>query len=403
MLVFRFAISIVVSLSVLLTACGSDAGDMGDRANGSPTATSGNVETTATRPEPSPTAPNEASPTARQPATTVPSTGEPYELVASWGEPALLVEPADLAVMPDGRLIVADRMRGRLVLLDDDGTPAEWWDVGSGRGLVAVDGDGAIYAPSGTGPGLVKYDAGGNVLATLDPNGSYNLSDIAADGDGYVYFASGESRSGSSTPPPFRGIYVFDPSGERVAVWAAPLAYHPHAVTVTPDGTIYVSAIVKDDDQSLPDDDVLIRIERDTYDPNDWIESHVALPAEMMIGALAVTPDGGLYVLQEHMQDPGVTTTVSILRLDQTGEVTAESAIDGATLAPYSSANGIAAAPDGGLYLADERNHRVLKLNAAGNVQAEYRGGGPRTLSVPTAIEIGTDGQVYVVRSEERR
>jgi sugar lactone lactonase YvrE len=405
-LMFRFALPLFVSLALLLAACGSD-DSAADGESASPTASA--VEATATSQSNTPTATTEASPTSIATASSTTSPSEsptkppaaeadaPYQLVATWGEPALLVQPADVAAHPDGGLIVADRMRGRLVQIDPDGSATKLWDGLSGRGQVAVDGNGVIYAQSNREHGLVKLDANGKRLGTLEfVTSTFHLSDIAAGPDGYAYAISGESRSGTSTPPPLRGVFVFDPASERVAEWAAPLAYHPHAIAVGPDGTVYVSAIVKDADQSVPDDDVLIRFERDAYHPNDWIESQIETPRQMMIGALTVAPDGTLYILQETIQPTDEPPTPALLRLNPTGEVTAEWTIDDFSRLPYASANGIAAS-DGSVYVADEYNHRVLKLDGEGNVQNEYRGGGPGTLSVPTGIEVGPDGHVYVV------
>ncbi|HEX5165375.1 MAG TPA: NHL repeat-containing protein [Thermomicrobiales bacterium] len=392
----RLSLTVAVTLALLLAACGSD--DNGsDGADASPTTASATA--TASEPGASPTATDAASPVASPTTspTTAAGTEAPYELVATWGEPALLAQPFDVAVTPDGGLVVANLLYGRLVFLDADGKPTNTWDIDI-FSQVAVDGAGNIYVRDSRSRGLTKYDSAGNELATLELGTEqlqFSLNDMAASEDGYLYATSGEGRSSSSTPSPYRGVYVFEPAGERIAEWAAPLAYHPQAVTVGPDGVVYVSAVEKDAEH-MPVRDVLIRIDPDSYSPNDWLDSQIALPEGTIIDALAATPSGELYALRESDPNRGNPTPTTIIRMDTTGTVLAEWTVDDVDGSGLPGATGIAAAPGGGVYLTDGLNHRVLKLDPDGNLLVEYGEPNPATISIPTGIMVGADGTVYV-------
>jgi sugar lactone lactonase YvrE len=396
----RLSLTVAVILALLLAACGSDS-DEPDQAGASPTTASptaaASATATATQPPASPTTPATASPAA-SPSATVANSNAPYELVATWGEPALLVQPIDVAVTPDGGFVVANMIYGKLIFFDGQGNPTDTWDINYARGVVAVDGSGNVYAPSDHSPGLTKFDPAGDEVATLelgDEQLRFSLNDIAASQDGYLYASSGDGRSGSSSPGPFRGVYVFEPAGDRIAEWAAPLAYHPQAVAVGPDGVVYVSAVEKNADHR-PVRDVLVRIERDSYNPNDWIESQIALPEGMIIDALAVAPNGELYLLQESDLNGGQPTPVTMARINTTGAVLAEWTLDDSGALGIPTATGIATAPDNGVYLTDTLNNRILKLSPNGAVLAAYGSAEPNIVSIPTGITVGPDGTIYV-------
>ena len=130
---------------------------------------------------------------------------------------------------------------------------------------------------------------------------------------------------------------------------------------------------------------------------------------------LAVAPDGTLYIADPNVHrirrvgTDGIITTVA-------GTGVAGFAGDGglATQAKLADPIGVALTPDGALYISDEGNHRVRRVGtdgiittAAGIAQFGFGGdGGPAplaALSNPEGIAAGPDGSIYVTDNNRVR
>lgn len=141
----------------------------------------------------------------------------------------------------------------------------------------------------------------------------------------------------------------------------------------------------------------------DSADPAVNTSAFARRPVQISVG-----PDGRMY-----FADPGESR---IYRMGLDGSVFAIAGTgsfgfsgDGgpATAARLFSAQGVALAADGSLYVADSQNHRIRHITPAGIIQtlagngiAGYSGdGGPAlqaSLSAPAQLAVGVDGTVYV-------
>lgn len=127
-----------------------------------------------------------------------PLTGAPDGTAAA---PPGAWDPADLGVLPDGRILVSDRSAGRLRLFDRRGCPLASW---SG----ATDDEPALAAPGALAVGLdgriFVVEEGRSAIAVLDPQGrivertedsellagDFDTGSIAVDADGTLWIST---------------------------------------------------------------------------------------------------------------------------------------------------------------------------------------------------------------------
>jgi sugar lactone lactonase YvrE len=380
-------------VAAVLVACGGTGADDGPTPRPTGTSTRLGFPTAA------------ASPPATEIQASDPGASGTYELVETWGDPTALVAPADVAVMADGRVAVADARTSAIVVL----TPAadlERRIVTGVAGLtVAVDAEGNLYgatsatSDSGTTYSIARWSSAGEQtgafeLMTVGERASSPTLiavDLAVDSQGYLYVLSGVERGTGMQPEPFSGVVVFDPAGARVAELEAPAGYAPQAIAVGPDDSIYVSTA------RSPGDDQVVVFGRERYAPSDWTDSVVAMPEPVRLDALAVGQDGTLFGLEIATHDPSGADETAVVAFDQqTGDLT-RWPVDAHDRDVQTGTAGIAVAPNGSVYVADPAGHRILQLDGDGTLIAEPGAPTEGQLVLPVTIVAGFDGSLAVV------
>lgn len=84
---------------------------------------------------------------------------------------------------------------------------------------------------------------------------------------------------------------------------------------------------------------------------------------------------------------------------------------EGTAAGQFQAPRGLAVGPDGSIYVADSRNHRIQKLNAAGDLiltwgtlgSIETNSAQPGTFNEPWDVAVGPDGSVYVADTWNHR
>jgi len=271
--------------------------------------------------------------------------------------PAGVARPIAVAVASDGRLAIADRDGGRVVVLSPDGettiaaTLASPISVGFDRvGTLFVGDDYSLYRLESNRP-----------PARVAGNGTRGFS-----GDG-----------GPATLAALGGPtgFAFEPSGGLVIS-----EYDGHVRRVRPDGTI--ETIAGNGTEGFAGDGGPAR------------NALIAAPHD-----IETLDDGSLILADSH--------NGRIRRVDPGGTIT--------TMASgFSAPVSVAAAPDGTIVVADAGQNRIFRLSSSGGrtvvagtgVPGSTGDGGPAaraTLNVPSGVAVARDGTLYVSEFEGRR
>ncbi len=278
-----------------------------------------------------------------------------FEREITGGE-APLVQPAGMALSEDGRLFVVDEANDNVRVFDAEGEPiATWGESGGGPGdfLFSLAGWGDLaIAPDGR---IVVLDPARNEIQEFTPSGSWlrtwgglgsgpgqflDPNSIAIDHDGLVYVTDYTNHR----------VQVFDESGKFRAEWngatggGTPLA-GPTDVAIGVDGMVWVT------------DDILHRVFGFRPDGTVAVSfGGIGEEAGELHGpwGIAVDADGSLYVA-EHGSD-----RIQVFAPD--GTSLAIFSAPGSEPGQFPKPTYIAFGPDGSLYVADEGNHRLQEF-----------------------------------------
>jgi streptogramin lyase len=169
---------------------------------------------------------------------------------------------------------------------------------------------------------------------------------------------------------------AFAPLGTPRVRWLASTDGEPRAVTVQPDGDVFLSNVTSRQIQQVVGQG----------------QDLVSLPAAVSVPTdLEIGPDGSLWALDALLGE--------VVRLDQDGAV--EQALPTSQLGLYRP-RGLGIAPDGTILIADTGGSRIVRLTSEGK-RIDVIGpevGGPERIRQPTDVAVGPDGQIFVVNGE---
>jgi RHS repeat-associated protein len=319
------------------------------------------------------------------------------------GEPATaanLVAPADAVVGPDGALYIADRGYQRVRRVDangvittvagtgaagfsGDGGPAALAQLHDPAGLAfgpdgslyiadslnhrirRLDRSGMISTVAGTGtPGFNESEGAATLMQLSTPTG------LAAGPGGELYIADSGNHLIRQITPDGRLIIVAGNrsggySGDNGPAKDARLNY-PTAVTVARDGSFYIADRNNHRVRKVAIDGRIFTmagngVEGTGGDGEQAIQASLAFPAK-----IALAGDDTLYIADQNNHrvrkvDPGGYIT-TVAGGDSSG---ADGDGGPAVLARLNFPQGVTLAPDGDLYVVDTGNHRVRKIERA--------------------------------------
>ena len=255
--------------------------------------------------------------------------------------PAEVEEPFAVAVAPDGRVAVADRAAGRVVLIGDGGATVAASGLTSPIS-VGFDTQGRLHVGDETS--IYRVDSG--ALVRVAGNGARGYS-----GDGGP---AAQAALGAPTG------FAFDTAGRMFIA-----EYDGRIRVVGTDGRI--ATIAGNGTEGL------------SGDGGPALNAVVAAPHD-----LELLPDGTVIVADSH--------NFRIRRIDTGGTIT--------TLASgFQAPVGVAAAADGTLLVADAGARSVYRLSANGATRTVVAG----PLDVPNGVAVAPDGTIYVTEFEGRR
>ena len=310
-------------------------------------------------------------------------------LNAGDGAKGYLNNPDGIAAAPDGSFYLADRENNRIRKLAPDGTVS----TVAGTGRMGYSGDGGPATEAKLNRPLA----------------------VAAAPDGSVYFSDSYNNrvrridpSGLITTVAGTGVQGF--SGEDGPASETQLS-NPVGVALDPDGNLYIADVGNNRVRRVGTDGIIGTIAGGgTTSPGTGgpaTEASLNQPRSLAVGA-----DGGVYFTE---QSGG-----RILKVGTDGVLSAVAGTDtrgyygdgsAATSAQFSGISGIAFGPDGSLYVNDSGNGRVRRIEPDGIVTTVAGGGSSSYDNASGAdarisgrgIAAGPDGAIYVAESSRLR
>jgi RHS repeat-associated protein len=301
---------------------------------------------------------------------------------------AYLGAPRGVAVLPDGRVVIADTDNNRIRRVATDGT------------IATIAGDGE-YGASGDGSAATSARLSAPRGIAADENGAVYIADTGANRvrrigtDGKITTVAGGGH-------PADGLGDNGPAGE------ARLS-GPTAVAVAADGAVYIADAFHHRVRMVGTDGLITTV-AGTGSPGFTGDGGPASAAALrQPQGLAVDPDGQLLIADtgnHRIRRVGVDGVIATIA---GGSAPADDLGDGglATAARLSSPTSLAIAPDAGILVADAGHARIRRLETDGTIRTVVGGaaqdpgadGYPATaarLQDPTGIAVAPDGKVYV-------
>ncbi|WP_308205696.1 SMP-30/gluconolactonase/LRE family protein [Frankia sp. AiPs1] len=320
--------------------------------------------------------------------------------------PALTVQglsPYSLALDPDGSLLVSSLATDRVQKITAAGAADDF--AGTGAGGSAGDG-GPATAAQLDGPGSTARDEDGNIyigdaknsrIRKVTPAGV--ISTVAGtgtagySGDGGPATAAQLNSAEKVTIGPDSSVYFSDYENHRIrkidpagiittyvgtgvagytgAGGAATQAKidGPNDITMTADGTLYFADLGSDTIQKVTPDGIISTI-AGTGEAGFAGDGGPARAAKLNVPSLSIGPDGKTFYLADYRNnrvrkiDPnGIITTIA-------GNGTEGSGGDGgpATAAQFKNPSSVVVDGSGAVYVADNGNDRVRRIDPAGTI-----------------------------------
>ncbi|HET6508977.1 MAG TPA: DNRLRE domain-containing protein [Baekduia sp.] len=261
----------------------------------------------------------------------------------------------------------------------DAGDSDGWGDGGPAKDALFLNLGGGAAGPDGS---LYIADTGHHRVRRIAPDGT--ISTFAGGGD------PGPDDADAGDGGPATDAYI-----------DAPLS-----VAVGPDGTVYIAALFSV--RAVGDDGVIRTVAGTGGGGTPSGDDGRATDAVLRANAVAVTPDGTLYIDDfNHHQIRRVAPDGIISRFAGTG-TSGFSGDDGpADDAELNYPSGVAVGQDGAVYIGDSSNYRVRRVGTDGIITTVAGDGGPGRsgnglpgtqahLLYPATVSVGQDGTLYI-------
>ncbi len=239
--------------------------------------------------------------------------------------------------------------------------------------LVGVAGEGESVRPAPPIAPPITFDPPAGFLWRDGGKDDFAfLGGMDASADGLVYITDN-----------INGIWVYDTDGNQVGVIDHNELNNPTDVKVGPDGNLYVASWGADQVFVFSPDGALITQfgEEGTGDGQFGTFSP---------SALAVGPDGMVYVLDENEDDAGENYT-RVQKFTSNGAFVSWFPIE----EDFFAASGMDVGPDGNLYVAGFVGGYIMKMDSDGNV-LERLGEDALDFAGPQHVALDADGNMFV-------
>jgi tripartite motif-containing protein 71 len=348
------------------------------------------------------------------------STGE-MTLWATLGESQPYAGP-DSVAYANGRvyvIIATDTGRGRLVQLSATGdilaqtpsgpgelTPDGLTDVTvdpegavtvDPEGAVTVDPEGAAYAISADQTHVLRLALDGGISQRWDlpANQRTGRKGLALDATGNLLLANPDDHL----------IHKLSTDGPEVAVWGAvPITISAlDSFAVDSQGAIYLSDVASEGVRKLSSDGAMVaelRLFASTVPATPVAASGLAVGPEDSLYVTNMSRCSGFFGLSEQM-----AVGPCLLKVSAKGDTIAEWGKFGRGPGEFNDPSALAVDRQGNVYVADQFNARVQKLDSAGKPLAQWKrfGTGPKAVFLPGGFGLAVDqhGNLWVADSTD--
>ncbi len=287
---------------------------------------------------------------------------EDYVFLTGWGgEGKQILEPADVAVGPDGKIYIANREFNRITIIDKNGYIFnEIGGFGRGDGGfefpsgVAVNGEGEIYVTDNWNRRIQKFDSQGNHLLTWGEFGSepgqfFGPTGIAFDSGGNVYIVDSGNHRIQKFTSNGEFLETFGTQGSGESQFDRPLD-----VAINSNGEIYVTDSENFRIQKFSSNGeyiLTIQIE-DTTTIEDFIRPY----------GVAITQNDQVIITGNNM----------VYVCDKVGNINESWGGKGDAIGQFDYVTGVDVDEKGIIYVADGDNNRIQMFDLSGNFLNVY-------------------------------
>lgn len=176
-------------------------------------------------------------------------------------------------------------------------------------------------------------------------------------------------------------VVVFDADGTYLANWGQGLCSNPHAITLGPSNTFYVTDHFGHAIRQVNyEGELLLTI----GEPGVASELHGGRPFNMPTDVAVDPSTGDLFISDGYKNS-------AIHRFSAEGEHILSWGGPGVDPGEFSIPHNIDTDSDGYVYVADRENHRIQVFDGEGNFQTQFN-----NVHRPCALRVGSDGLIYV-------
>ncbi len=265
----------------------------------------------------------------------------------------------------------------------------------NGHGVLKVNQDGIITTVAGN-QNVQGFSGDGGLATAALLN---NPVDVAIDGDGNIYIADywnyrvrKVDTDGFITTVAGNGNYVYNGDG----INALDAQFYPSVVATGIDGSVYIADSTNDRVRRVSSDGIISTVAGYGYG-NGYTDGSLAIDVALTdLRDIDIAYDGSLYISNGgyrvyKVDIDGIINTVA-------GNDTTVFSGDGgfAIDASIYGAQGIAAGPDGSIYIADVGHRRIRKVDATGIIRTIAGNG---TYGLSSDGELATDSRLSAMSS----
>jgi tripartite motif-containing protein 71 len=327
----------------------------------------------------------------------------------------LAAQASGLTILPDGRILVADR-EGAILVFSHDGTAlGSWRDeaIPGPSGITSTPDGRIVYVIDSTAHAVAAFTAEGARIGRLgtigvEPGQFFQPNGIAIAADGRSLYVADtfndriqafcvpgalDRRALAATPGPHDEAAPVSSPNQSCATrsWGSPSGVgnlgHPNGVAVASDGTLFVADRERDQ---------VVVFDQAGSLKAAWPYPSSGDPPVTGLVDVALASDGTLYTIEQGGR---------VRAFGKDGVQLRSWGSPGSGDGEFRLPHGIAIGPNDDVFVADTSNHRIQVFSPEGAYlrQWGFEGRGPGAFKAPESLAVTSNGTVYVADAGNHR